>query len=75
IIENYREIKEKLSEDHKFLSETDSEVLVHLIESHYTGDLKKAIETALTHVRGTYGLVVVHADHPDCMVAARMGSP
>ncbi len=75
IIENYRELREKLSSEHKFLSETDSEVLVHLIEYHYEGDLKKAVEAALSHVRGTYGLVVMHADEPDCMIAARMGSP
>lgn len=75
IIENYREIKAQLEEKHKFISQTDSEVLVHLIESHYTGDLRLAVETALSHVRGTYGLVVMHSDHPTTLIAARMGSP
>ncbi|HBU06707.1 MAG TPA: glutamine--fructose-6-phosphate transaminase (isomerizing) [Candidatus Magasanikbacteria bacterium] len=74
IIENYRELKEKMK-DHKFVSETDTEVLAHLIESHYDGDLKLAVETALSHVRGTYGLVVMHADHPEELIAARLGSP
>ncbi|MFZ2978926.1 MAG: glutamine--fructose-6-phosphate transaminase (isomerizing), partial [Candidatus Magasanikiibacteriota bacterium] len=74
IIENYRELKEKMS-DHKFVSETDTEVLAHLIETHYQGDLKLAVETALAHVRGTYGLVVMHADHPEELIAARLGSP
>ena len=76
IIENYRELKEKLSKDgHKFTSETDTEVLAHLIETHYHGDLRKAVEVALKHVRGTYGLVAMHTDEPDKLVAARLGSP
>ena len=78
IVENYREIKEMLSNVHnikEFHSETDSEILAHLIGAHYDGDLRKAVELALVHVRGTYGLVVVHQDHPDRLVAARMGSP
>lgn len=75
IIENYREIRERLSSQHVFKSKTDSEVLVHLIESHYQGNLRTAVDRALRHVRGTYGLVVIHADHPDVLVAARMGSP
>jgi glutamine---fructose-6-phosphate transaminase (isomerizing) len=82
IIENYREIKEKLGDTHVYESETDSEVLAHLIEEHIAAQgldgcksLRKAVETALSHVRGTYGLVVMHKDLPDCLVAARMGSP
>ncbi|MFH1286348.1 MAG: glutamine--fructose-6-phosphate transaminase (isomerizing) [Candidatus Magasanikbacteria bacterium] len=78
IIENYRELKELLGTAHnikEFHSETDSEILAKLIGAHYTGDLRKAVEDALSHVRGTYGLVALHADHPDCIVAARMGSP
>ncbi|MBI5222308.1 MAG: glutamine--fructose-6-phosphate transaminase (isomerizing) [Candidatus Magasanikbacteria bacterium] len=75
IIENYRQLKEHLGAKHDFKSETDTEVLAHLIESHYTGDLRHAVEQALNHVRGTYGLVVMHADHPDKIVAARLGSP
>lgn len=75
IIENYRELKEKLGDKHEFKSETDTEVLAHLIESHYKGDLRLAIESALKHVRGTYGLLAMHEDHPDKLVAARLGSP
>lgn len=74
IIENYRELKAQMSEV-SFTSETDTEVLAHLIAKHYSGDLKKAVLTALSHVRGTYGLAVVHEDHPDQIIAARMGSP
>ncbi|OGH71493.1 MAG: glutamine--fructose-6-phosphate aminotransferase [Candidatus Magasanikbacteria bacterium RIFCSPLOWO2_01_FULL_43_20b] len=75
IIENYRQLKEHLGAKHSFKSETDTEVLAHLIESHYDGDLRRAVEKALMHTRGTYGLVVMHADHPDKIVAARLGSP
>lgn len=76
IIENYRELKEKLTKDGvQFVSQTDTEVLAHLIASHYEGDLRKAVQTALRHVLGTYGIAVVHADHPNLIVVARMGSP
>ncbi|HAT03490.1 MAG TPA: glutamine--fructose-6-phosphate transaminase (isomerizing) [Candidatus Magasanikbacteria bacterium] len=75
IIENYRELKEVLEKDHTFTSQTDTEILAHLIETHYKGDLRMAVETALSHVRGTYGLVVLHADHPGTIIAARLGSP
>lgn len=76
IIENYRELKNELEKTGvEFTSETDTEVLAHLIGSVYAGDLLRAVEEALVRVRGTYGLVAVHADHPDLIVAARMGSP
>ena len=74
IIENYRELREQMK-DVEFLSETDSEVLAHLIGHHYHGDLRQAVEEALHHVRGTYGLLVMHIDHPRKLVAARLGSP
>ena len=75
IIENYREIKEKLGNSHTYKSETDTEILAHLIESNYTGDLRLAIEKSLAMVRGTYALVAMHSDHPNTIVAARLGSP
>jgi glucosamine--fructose-6-phosphate aminotransferase (isomerizing) len=78
IIENYREIKNKLKnkiKDGDFESETDSEVLAKLIYENYKGDLLKAVKQALVLVRGTYGLLVMHADHPNQLVAARLGSP
>lgn len=76
IIENFREIKEGLlAQGVSFLSETDTEVLAQLIESLYTGDLKQAVQQALTRVRGTYGLLVVSDTNPDEVVVARMGSP
>lgn len=75
IIENYRELKEELGSAHTYKSETDSEVLAHLIEIYYKDDLRKAVLEALAKVRGTYGLVVMHSDHPNTLIAARMGSP
>ncbi|MFA6486563.1 MAG: glutamine--fructose-6-phosphate aminotransferase, partial [Candidatus Magasanikbacteria bacterium] len=74
IIENYRELKQLLK-DHVFQSQTDTEVLAHLIESCYQGDIKDAVLKALAQVRGTYGLVVMHAREPGKIIAARLGSP
>lgn len=75
IIENYLPLREALQADgHAFGSETDSEVLVHLIEQAYTGDLAAAVRAALRLVRGAYALVVTHAAH-DEVVAARATSP
>jgi len=75
IIENYRELREKLGKNIKYESETDSEVLAHLIAKYYQGNLREAVEKALPKVRGTYGIAVMHADHPDIIVGARLGSP
>ncbi len=75
IIENYLPLKEKLrGAGHAFASETDTEVIVHLIEEYYQGDLVAAVRCALKDVRGAYALVVSHADH-DVIVAARATSP
>ena len=74
IIENYRELKDKLK-DKTLTSETDTEVLAAWIFEHYKGDLAQAVREALLEVRGTYGIVVMHADHPEKLVAARLGSP
>lgn len=75
IIENYRELKEKFLKDHTFSSQTDTEVLAHLIEIHYKGNLREAVQAALRHIRGTYGVVVLHRSEPDTLIAARLGSP
>ena len=75
IIENYLDVKERLLKaGHTFLSETDTEVMVHLIEEHYEGDLVAAVRGALAEVHGAYALVVSHVDH-DVIVAARATSP
>jgi glucosamine--fructose-6-phosphate aminotransferase (isomerizing) len=76
IIENYLTLREQLgTRGYHFTSETDTEVLVHLIEEEYRGDLTQAVKQALRRVTGTYGLVVMHTDHPKELVAARRGSP
>jgi len=75
IIENYLELKEALkARGHRFASETDSEVLAHLVEEKYQGDLFQALREALKEVRGAYAVVVAHEDHQE-IVAARTVSP
>ena len=76
IIENYREIKDALlAAGHRFTSETDTEVLAHLIEQEYDGDLVEAVRRALQGVRGAYAIGVMHTQHPDRIVGARMNVP
>ncbi|MCG3158039.1 MAG: Glutamine--fructose-6-phosphate aminotransferase [isomerizing] [bacterium] len=78
IIENFLAIKRELTKKgHTFRSETDTEVLVHLIEEFLTEGLKfeEAVRAALAQVQGTYGIAVVSHDHPDTIIAARRGSP
>jgi glucosamine--fructose-6-phosphate aminotransferase (isomerizing) len=76
IIENASTLR-KLLEDrgHEFRSETDTEVLAHLIEEHFDGTLETAVIDALRHVEGTYGIAVVSSRDPNKIVAARKGSP
>ena len=76
IIENYQNLRAQLTgRGYPFTSETDTEVMAHLIDDAYQGDLVHAVKQALGQVTGTYGLVVMHARHPGQLVAARRGSP
>jgi len=76
IIENYRELRAALeAEGERFTSDTDSEVLPHLIAKHDTGDPIRAVEEALRQVRGTFGICVLFQDRPGMLIAARSGSP
>ncbi|MGZ4415313.1 MAG: glutamine--fructose-6-phosphate transaminase (isomerizing), partial [Gaiellaceae bacterium] len=76
IIENYRELKESLeAEGHRFTSETDAEVVVHLIEHAYEGDLLEAVRAVYRQLEGHFAFVVIHHDHPDLLVGARHQCP
>jgi len=87
VIENHQLLKERLlARGHKFVSQTDTEVLAHLVGEHYDAvhaehpdangtALAEAVRRALKDVVGTYGIAVVHSDHPDQIVGARRGSP
>ena len=76
IIENYISLREWLQkEGHTFLSETDTEVIPHLIEYYYNGDLETAVRQALKRVEGSYAIAVLAANEPDKIVAARKDSP
>jgi len=76
IIENYSSLRENLTGlGHKFISETDSEVIAHLIAEMYEGDFLKAVAAAIKQLQGTFGIAVISRDHPDSIIAARRGSP
>ncbi|MFL5618409.1 MAG: glutamine--fructose-6-phosphate transaminase (isomerizing), partial [Gemmatimonadaceae bacterium] len=76
IIENYGPLRAMLQKTgHRFVSDTDTEVLAHLIESAMDGNLEEAVIDALELVEGTYGIAVISSKDPDKIVAARKGSP
>ncbi len=76
IVENHARLRERLeAEGHEFTSETDAEVVAHLISSHYDGDLTAAVRTAFGELRGHYSFVAMHADRPDRLVGARKECP
>jgi glutamine---fructose-6-phosphate transaminase (isomerizing) len=76
IVENYRELKETLqAEGHTFSSETDAEVVAHLIEQKYEGDLVEAVKAAYTELEGHFAFVAIHHDHSELLVGARHQCP
>ncbi|KPQ28908.1 MAG: glutamine-fructose-6-phosphate transaminase (isomerizing) [Marinobacter excellens HL-55] len=78
IIENYQELRDELkTEGYVFTSQTDTEVVAHLIGKNYQqeGNLYNAVKTSITRLRGAFALAVVHADEPDHLVVCREGSP
>ena len=75
IVSNFQSLKEELEgRGHEFRSETDTEVIAHLIEEFYEGDLRNAVERAISRLKGSYALVAMHAEK-DELVAARYKSP
>jgi len=76
IIENFLELKKNLTgKGHIFRSETDTEVIAHLIEKHYDGDLFKAVQYAVDELEGSFALAAISRDFPDLIVVARKDSP
>jgi glutamine---fructose-6-phosphate transaminase (isomerizing) len=76
IVENFRELKQALeAEGHSFSSETDAEVVTHLVERHYSGDLSQAVLSAYKELEGHFAFVVIHHDHPGELVGARQQCP
>ena len=76
IIENYEELRARLaSKGYEFTSQTDTEVIAHLVHFHYSGSLLEAVERTVSELRGSYGIAVIAAGEPDTVVAARQGSP
>jgi glutamine---fructose-6-phosphate transaminase (isomerizing) len=76
IVENFRELKLSLEEKgHEFRTETDAEVVVHLVEEHYDGSLTEAVKATYNELEGHFAFVVVHSDHPEELVGARVQCP
>ncbi|MGI5911663.1 MAG: glutamine--fructose-6-phosphate transaminase (isomerizing) [Syntrophomonadaceae bacterium] len=76
IIENYAALrKELILKGHDFVSETDTEVVAHLVEEYYNGSLEKAVRTALSYLQGSYALAVICSDDPHTIIAAKKDSP
>jgi len=76
IVENFKELKEELElKGHKFESQTDTEVIAHLIEESYQGNLLEATRLAIKKIKGSYSVVVISEDEPDKIVGSRNESP
>jgi glucosamine--fructose-6-phosphate aminotransferase (isomerizing) len=76
IVENHAELRRSLEADgHAFSSQTDAEIVAHLIERHDSGDLTEAVQAAFAELRGHYAFVAMHAEHPETLVAARQECP
>src|SRR3954454_6579679 len=76
IVENYRELRDQLiAGGHTFTSETDAEVVVHLLEGEYDGDLAQALGRVYPQLEGHFSIVAIHHDHPDLLVGVRHQTP
>ena len=78
IIENYLQLKDRLRKsDHRFVTETDTEIIAHLVEEHLKEHLnfEQAVRAAVSELRGIFALSIIHADEPDTIIAVRQGPP
>lgn len=76
IIENYLEIKEELQNlGYNFISETDTEVIVHLLDYYYNGDILDTVKRVTNKIEGAYALGIIHSDNPDMLIAVKKDSP
>ncbi len=76
IIENHEELRKALqARGYVFASQTDTEVIAHLVDSHYNGDLFEAVQATVAELHGAYAIAVIHKDEPHRVVGARAGSP
>ena len=78
IIENYLQLKERLRHtDHRFVTETDTEIIAHLIEEHLrqSHNFEQAVRSAMVELRGIFALSIINADEPDTIIAVRQGPP
>jgi glucosamine--fructose-6-phosphate aminotransferase (isomerizing) len=76
IIENYLDLKKALTDaGHKFKSQTDTEIIAHVFEKNYKGDMLKAVFKTLSEIKGAYALGIINSDNPDTIIAARKDAP
>jgi glutamine---fructose-6-phosphate transaminase (isomerizing) len=76
IIENFAELRDELkAAGHEFTSDTDTEVVPHLVEHYYRGDLIQAVRRALSRIRGAYALALFSSDDPELLIGARLNAP
>ncbi|MEN3044255.1 MAG: glutamine--fructose-6-phosphate transaminase (isomerizing) [Candidatus Hydrothermales bacterium] len=75
IIENFRDLKRKLEKKHKFFSNTDTEVIPHLLEEYYKGDFFESVLKTVNKLEGSFALAIINVFHPNILIGVKRGSP